>query len=47
MMENISTSLRQEICNANGTWSSTWASKETAVNKAVSDYLEAILALEN
>ena len=47
MMENVSTSLRQEICNANGSWSSTWASKETAVNKAVSDYLEAILALEN
>ncbi len=47
MMENISTLLRGEICYAKGTWSSTWASKETAVNAAVSDYLEAILALEN
>ena len=47
MMENISTELRQEICRAKGTWSSTWAAKESVVNTAVSDYLEAILALEN
>ena len=47
MMENISTELRQEICRAKGTWSSTWAAKESAVNTMVSDYLEAILALEN
>ena len=47
MMENISTELRQEICRAKGTWSSTWAAKESTVNTMVSDYLEAILALEN
>ena len=47
MMEGISSLLRQEICFTNGTWSSTWAKNETAVNQAVSDYLEAILALEN
>ncbi len=47
MMENISTLLRVEICYPTGTWVSTWASKEGAVNAAVTKYLDDIMSLES
>ncbi len=43
---NITTDLRQEMALGMGAWTSTWASKKDAAIAAMTDYLNAVLALE-
>ena len=47
MMANISTLLRMEISFPTGTWVSTWASNESAVDAAVTKYLDNLMSLED